>query len=1286
MKTRTWVKGIRLGAWVLALSSTAFLAGCGDALTVTAQAHPPSIVLGEGSVALKGAVGPNAAFADHEWRMIKRPAGSDAAVGDATSADASFAPDVAGEYEFQFTATVGNTRSGGGLASAIGGRTAISARVTVTALPRPAGNLVFVVQPTESVAGASFQPPVSVELRDDGGAKITDAIGITLTVAGGDASARFVGTPTATTIDGVATFSELGIDVAGGGYTLKASAAGITSATSLAFDVVAGPPDAAQSTFVATPAKVSANGVDTIDLQLNVRDAFGNAVSDVAVAFASAGDLISPSSAGKTDEAGVFSAKLASTRAGFRTVKASFRGEQLSVDVRFEAGAADEQRSRIQVTPPEAAADGQSTVEIAVSARDAFDNPIVGEPVALNVSGTGNTLSPTGTPSTDESGVCVFTLNSTVAETKILTASLAGFTLDAQANFTSLVVDETKSTMTVVSNGATADGASEIKVSVKLVDARLNPMKGVSVHLSSDAARDVFSPAGAVETDDAGVASVTVKSTLAGTRPVRAVFGELQLEGLLVFVAGAPSEDKSTLTTSPGKKVPVSDKPNLAMTVRVVDAFDNPVNGAGVHFVEADAQRTTDADGLAKLELNSTIAGFQTVTAKIGDFSKDETVEFEPGPAVKGTLTVDFSQRVADDSSSSKLSMRLDDEFGNVVPDAVVTFSAPGTGHTITNGDTRTDSDGVATASIRSKKAESKVVSARSGSGIDEKVTVSFVSGAPDNGQSSFIATPESVIANGTAPSKLLLVVKDRFGNPVSGETVALRDDRGKVDYSTESLVTNTQGAATVTVSSSTGGVANINATSERGLDQTVAVTFVQPPRVFDLTVGMEGVCAEATFDLEGNESGRVAVRYEYEGPDGALRTATPYERGEGSLPQRRAFHWDMAKDLRGLNMTSVTFVVTPSLDGVDGISDSIVMTGLSFPLFGATTTLDGIPRISGLSTADVDSDGRPDLVASVREPSAFVVFHGQEGGRWVKDERTFEITGDVLRHQRVDLTNNGEADTLIAYAGSEDGFGSFEIRTRDIEGSPLIHTYPDITVVDFVVTDVDGDGRLDIVVVGRTREGYVVATAQQTRAGFSERLIPVGDPTTSVLTGVAVGDVNGDGASEIVVTDQSGAIRVATAMGRGAESRFVIYPGASQDAHSPVLVDNSGKGWANVFVASQKDQSIVVFENDVAAEGFNAKALRVELHARAATLTGGDFSHNGHRDVLVTLEDGTVHLLVNDGVAMGFVESVATVGQGPVSVVAADFNKDGLLDFATANAGSQSISVVYNSTYAECR
>lgn len=109
--------------------------------------------------------------------------------------------------------------------------------------PGPATALAVTVQPTDATAGSVILPTVEVAIQDESGitvAAATDAV----TVAIGDnpSSGTLSGTLTVDAVSGVATFSDLSIDADGVGYTLAFSAAGLTPATSGAFDVTLLPP------------------------------------------------------------------------------------------------------------------------------------------------------------------------------------------------------------------------------------------------------------------------------------------------------------------------------------------------------------------------------------------------------------------------------------------------------------------------------------------------------------------------------------------------------------------------------------------------------------------------------------------------------------------------------------------------------------------------------------------------------------------------------------------------------------------------------------------------------------------------------------------------------------------------------------------------------------------------------------------------------------------------------------------------------------------------------------
>jgi len=114
-----------------------------------------------------------------------------------------------------------------------------SAQVTVS--PASPSQLGFGQQPTSAVAGSVITPAVTVRVLDAYGNVVnTDSHDqVTLALGSNPASGTLSGSATVTVSGGVATFSSLSINNAGNGYTLKASAVGLTGATSASFNITA---------------------------------------------------------------------------------------------------------------------------------------------------------------------------------------------------------------------------------------------------------------------------------------------------------------------------------------------------------------------------------------------------------------------------------------------------------------------------------------------------------------------------------------------------------------------------------------------------------------------------------------------------------------------------------------------------------------------------------------------------------------------------------------------------------------------------------------------------------------------------------------------------------------------------------------------------------------------------------------------------------------------------------------------------------------------------------------
>src|SRR5207253_1711871 len=146
---------------------------------------------------------------------------------------------------------------------------------TFAITPGAATHLVFSVEPVATAAGAAITPAVQVTARDALENTATGFTGnVTVTLAANPTGGTWAGTTVVAASAGIAAFSGLAINKAGTGYTLSATAAGQTGATSTAFDIT--PASAARLVFSVQPASVTAGAAITPAVQVIAQDAQGN--------------------------------------------------------------------------------------------------------------------------------------------------------------------------------------------------------------------------------------------------------------------------------------------------------------------------------------------------------------------------------------------------------------------------------------------------------------------------------------------------------------------------------------------------------------------------------------------------------------------------------------------------------------------------------------------------------------------------------------------------------------------------------------------------------------------------------------------------------------------------------------------------------------------------------------------------------------------------------------------------------------------------------------------------
>jgi hypothetical protein len=508
-----------------------------------------------------------------------------------------------------------------------------------------AASLSFTTQPSTTAAGATIAPAVVAQARDALGNVATGFGGaVTLTLNNGG-TAVLAGTATVNAIAGVATFSDLSIAKSGTGYTLTAAAAGVTSATSSAFNIVPGA--AAALAFVTQPTSSPANAAFSTSVAIS--DAFGNlvtgATNSVTLALATnpgggtlSGTLAANASGGVASFSG-----LSIDRVGLGyQLSATSAGLTSATSALFDIGAGPAVGLEFVTQPSNAAAGAAISPAVVVRIVDASGNTASGGNVTLAIANNagGGTLSGTATV-TPVTGVATF------ANLSIDRAG-TGYTLRA----TSGALPGLTSSAFNIANGAAAVLAFSGQPTNATAGATIAPAVTVE-------ARDAF---GNVDTSFTGSVSLTLGggasgATLGGTASATATAGVASFSDLSIARAGTAY----TLT---------------AAATGVTSATSNTFDIA--------------AGGVATLEITGLAAGVQvTVETTFGVTAKDSSGNVAAGYAGTVHFTSDDAQAVLPANATLA---------AGVATGLKVTFRTAGT-HTLTATDTATSSL-TATASI----------------------------------------------------------------------------------------------------------------------------------------------------------------------------------------------------------------------------------------------------------------------------------------------------------------------------------------------------------------------------------------------------------------------------------------------------------------------------------------------------------------------------------------------------------------------------------------------------------
>jgi len=364
------------------------------------------------------------------------------------------------------------------------------------------------------------------------------------------------------------------------------------------------------------------------------------------------------------------------------------------------------------------------------------------------------------------------------------------------------------------------------------------------------------------------------------------------------------------------------------------------------------------------------------------------------------------------------------------------------------------------------------------------------------------------------------------------------------------------------------------------------------------------------------------------------------------------------------------------------------ILLALSAVASAQFTPAPGSPFLVGLlpesvAVGDFNRDGKPDLaIANKSDFTVTVLLGNGTGGFTAALGSPFPVGAEPQSVAVGDFNGDGKPDLAIANSGANtvtvllgNGAGGF----TPAPDSPFpVGAVP----VSVAVGDFNGDGKPDLAIANQSGNTVTVLLGNGT-GGFtaaSGSPFPVGTTPVSV----AVGDFNGDGKPDLAIANV-GSNNVTVLLGTGTGG-FAADPGspfaAGTNPQFVAVGDFNGDGKPDLAIANGGSNNVTVLLS-IGISGFTpAPGSPFPVGTVPVSVAVGDFNGDGKLDLAIAnAGSNNVTVLVGIGTG-GFTaapNNLFPVGAFPSSVAVGEFNGDGKPDLAIANALDNTLTVLLN-------
>ncbi len=590
--------------------------------------------------------------------------------------------------------------------------------------------------------------------------------------------------------------------------------------------------DAQPMTFVAdkdravvvlqtSKAEIIGNGVDETTLTATVKDPFDNVVKNLSVVFrTSPADTQLSLNARNTNENGIAEVTLKGTVLGVHTAEAILLNGNRDTKTVNIAPDASNALVTLNIPAQQVVTNNSDSVQLTATVKDPSNHPVAGitvnftmpQDVAANF-----TLENNGIAITQANGEAHVTLKGKKAGTHTVTATL-GNNNASDAQPVTFVADKDSAVVVLQTSKAEiiGNGVDETTLTATVKDPFDNVVKDLPVTFSTNPADTQLSQSTS-NTNDSGIAEVTLKGTVLGVHTVEATL--LNGNGYTTTVNIAPDTSNAQVTLNiPAQQVVTNNSDSVQLTATVKDPSNHPVAGITVNFtmpqdvaanftLESNGIAITQANGEAHVTLKGKKAGTHTVTATLGN---NNTSDSQPVTFVADKTSAQVVLQMSKDEitgngvDNATLTATVKDQFDNEVNNLPVTFSSASSGLTLTPGVSNTNESGIAQASLAGVAfGEQTVTASLANNGASDNKTVHFIGDTAAAKIIELTAVPDRIIAGtpqNSSGSVITATIVDNNGFPVKGVTVSFTSRTKSAEMTNGGqAVTNEQGKATVT-------------------------------------------------------------------------------------------------------------------------------------------------------------------------------------------------------------------------------------------------------------------------------------------------------------------------------------------------------------------------------------------------------------------------------------------------------------------------------------------------------